>query len=187
MRSSRPTLRRSRSAISLRRSSTPSAFSGTHWFNPPQWVPCVEVIPGPETTKAVIERAVGFLDSIGKSPVTVGDAAGFVANRIQFAMFKEAVSCVAEGVAEPEEVDRIVSSSFGFRLPFFGPFAIADMAGLDVYAGAYDALEEDLGTEIFRAGEAPRTARRGPVGYEVGRRLSRPAGRRHPDDDRAPG
>jgi 3-hydroxybutyryl-CoA dehydrogenase len=123
----------------------PERFLGTHWFNPPQWVPCVEVIPGPDTAGAVIERVFGFLTAIGKSPVKVGDAAGFVANRIQFAMFKEAASCVADGVASPEEVDRIVRSSFGFRLPFFGPFAIADMAGLDVYAGAYEALEDDLG------------------------------------------
>jgi 3-hydroxybutyryl-CoA dehydrogenase len=123
----------------------PGRFLGTHWFNPPQWVPCVEVIPGPETTESVIERVLGFLVSIGKRPVKVGDAAGFVANRIQFAMFKEAVSCVEDGVADPEEVDQIVSSSFGFRLPFFGPFSIADMAGLDVYSGAYEALEGDLG------------------------------------------
>lgn len=120
-------------------------FLGTHWFNPPQFVPCVEVIPGPDTSGAVIERVLDFLTAIGKRPVKVGDAAGFVANRIQFAMFKEAVSCVADGVADAAEVDEIVRSSFGFRLPFFGPFAIADMAGLDVYAGAYEALEGDLG------------------------------------------
>lgn len=123
----------------------PERFLGTHWFNPPQFVPCVEVIPGPDTTEAVIERVLALLAAIGKRPVKVGDAAGFVANRIQFAMFKEAVSCVADGVADPAEVDEIVRSSFGFRLPFFGPFAIADMAGLDIYAGAYEALEGDLG------------------------------------------
>ena len=129
----------------------PQRFLGTHWFNPPQWVPCVEVIAGPDTLETVADRVTRFLTAIGKRPVRVGDAAGFVANRIQFAMFKEAVSCVADGVATPEEVDQVVSSSFGFRLPFFGPFAIADMAGLDVYAGAYDALEADLGPRF----EAP--------------------------------
>jgi 3-hydroxybutyryl-CoA dehydrogenase len=131
-------------------------FLGTHWFNPPQFVPCVEVIPGPDTSADVIERVRGFLTSIGKRPVEVGDAAGFVAYRIQFAMFKEAVSCVADGVADAADVDEIVRSSFGFRLPFFGPFAIADMAGLDVYAGAYEALESDLGPR-FSAPERLRT------------------------------
>ena len=76
------------------------------------------------------------LERLGKEPTVVGDTAGFVANRIQMAMFKEAAAVVAEGFASAEDVDRIVRGSFGFRLPFFGPFAIADMAGLDTYAGA---------------------------------------------------
>lgn len=120
-------------------------FLGTHWFNPPQWVPCVEVIAGPKTEDRVVGRVNTLLAALGKRPVAAGDAAGFVANRIQFAMFKEAVSCVADGVADPEQVDEIVRSSFGHRLPFFGPFAVADMAGLDVYAGAYEALEAEHG------------------------------------------
>ena len=160
------------SAIPIRELSAtlkhPERFLGTHWFNPPQWVPCVEVIPGPETLEAVIERVDGFLTSIGKRPVTVGDAAGFVANRIQFAMFKEAASCVADGVASPEEVDRIVRSSFGFRLPFFGPFAIADMAGLDVYAGAYEALENDLGPRFSAPARLDELLEEGRSGTKSG-------------------
>lgn len=126
----------------------PERFLGTHWFNPPQWVPCVEVIPGPRTDPAVVERAHELLRRLGKRPVTVGDAAGFVANRIQFAMFREAALVVEEGVATAEQVDEVVRASFGFRLPFFGPFMIADMAGLDVYSGAYRTLEADLGTRF---------------------------------------
>ncbi len=63
-------------------------------------------------------------------------------------MFREAAAVVADGVATPEQVDRVVRSSFGFRLPFYGPFEIADMAGLDVYAGAYGALERGLGERM---------------------------------------
>jgi 3-hydroxybutyryl-CoA dehydrogenase len=126
----------------------PERFLGTHWFNPPQWVPCVEVIAGPSTEGSVVDRVEALLGALGKRPVRAGDAAGFVANRIQFAMFKEAVSCVADGVADAEQVDEIVRSSFGHRLPFFGPFAIADMAGLDVYAGAYEALEAEHGARF---------------------------------------
>ena len=76
---------------------------------------------------------MGFLRGIGKRPVVVGDGPGFVANRIQNALFLEALRCVEEGLASPDEVDEVVKSCFGFRLPFFGPFQIADMAGLDVY------------------------------------------------------
>lgn len=133
----------------------PERFLGAHWFNPPQWVPCVELIPAPHTSPAVVEGMADLLRSLGKRPVTVGDAAGFVANRIQFAMFREAAAVVAEGIATAAEVDDVVRVSFGFRLPFFGPFAIADMAGLDVYAGAFDALEAAHGPHLA----APPTLR----------------------------
>jgi 3-hydroxybutyryl-CoA dehydrogenase len=126
----------------------PERFVGTHWFNPPQWIPCVEVIAGPRTSRDVVARVSALLLRLGKRPVTVGDRAGFVANRIQLAMFKEAASIVAEGIASAGAVDDVVRNSFGFRLPFLGPFMIADLAGLDVYAGAYAALEADLGARF---------------------------------------
>ena len=63
----------------------------------------------------------------------IGSGPGFVANRIQLALFREALACVEDGLASPAEVDEVVRNCFGFRLPFFGPFQIADMAGLDVY------------------------------------------------------
>jgi 3-hydroxybutyryl-CoA dehydrogenase len=123
----------------------PERFVGAHWFNPPQWIPCVEVIAGPRTESSTLELVEALLRRLGKRPVRVGDAAGFVANRIQFAMFREAAQTVADGVATAEEVDEVVRSSFGFRLAAFGPFAIADMAGLDVYVGALAAVESELG------------------------------------------
>jgi 3-hydroxybutyryl-CoA dehydrogenase len=131
----------------------PERFLGTHWFNPAQWVPAVEVIPGESTTQDVVDTAMALLEAIGKDPVVVGDGPGFVANRIQFAMFREAALLVEEGIADAADVDRVVRSSFGFRLPFFGPFTIADMAGLDVYAGAFATLEEEFGPRF----SAPRS------------------------------
>jgi 3-hydroxybutyryl-CoA dehydrogenase len=118
---------------------------GMHWFNPPQFVPGVELIPGPDTDRAVIEWLRDLLRLAGKWPVIVRDAPGFVANRLQFALFREATLMVEEGIASAAEIDEVVKGSFGFRLPFYGPFAIADMAGLDVYAGAFDTLHEKLG------------------------------------------
>jgi 3-hydroxybutyryl-CoA dehydrogenase len=123
----------------------PGRFLGTHWFNPPEWTPGVEVIPAAATDPGVVERIVGFLRDIGKRPAVVGDGPGFVANRIQNALFLEALRCVEEGLASPQEVDEVVRSCFGFRLPFFGPFQIADMAGLDVYVSVLETLKEGLG------------------------------------------
>lgn len=123
----------------------PGRFCGMHWFNPPEWTPGVEVIPAASTEAETVDRLVGFLRSIGKRPAVVGGGPGFVANRIQNALFLEAVRCVEDGLASPEEVDEVVRSCFGFRLPFFGPFAIADMAGLDVYASVLGVLEDGLG------------------------------------------
>ena len=133
----------------------PQRFLGTHWFNPPEWTPGVEVIPAASTDPEVIEQVMEFLRAIGKRPAVVGSGPGFVANRIQMALFREALACVEDGLASPEEVDEVVRSCFGFRMPFFGPFQIADMAGLDVYASVFETLEQGLG-ERFRVPDALR-------------------------------
>ena len=130
-------------------------FLGMHWFNPPEWTPAVELIPSAHTDAAIVERARQFLLALGKRPAKVASAPGFVANRIQFALFREALACVEEGLATPQEVDEVVRSSFGFRLPFYGPFQIADMAGLDVYASIMDVLSAGLGA----GWEAPQNLR----------------------------
>lgn len=130
----------------------PERFLGMHWFNPPEWTPGVEIIPA-KTDPQVVNQVVEFLRRIGKRPVVVANGPGFVANRIQMALFRESLACVEDGLASPQEVDEVVRSCFGFRLPFFGPFQIADMAGLDVYASIFETLESGLG-EAFRQPEA---------------------------------
>ena len=84
-------------------------------------------------------------------------------------MFREAARIVEEGLAGPEQVDEVVRSSFGFRLPFFGPFTIADMAGLDVYADIFDTLEAGLGQGFAAPGVLRRRVDRGEVGVKTGR------------------
>ena len=153
-------------ASGLRR---PDRFLGVHWFVPPLLVPCVEVIPSPSTDEQVIADVVGALARLGKTAVVVGDGPGFVANRIQFAMFREAARIVEEGIATADQVDEVVRSSFGFRLPFFGPFTIADMAGLDVYVDIFATLERGLGPD-FSAPELLREhVARGDFGVKTGR------------------
>jgi 3-hydroxybutyryl-CoA dehydrogenase len=142
-------------------------FLGTHWFNPPEWTPGIEVIPAAADPE-VVEQVMGFLRGIGKRPAVVGDGPGFVANRIQNALFLEALRCVEEGLASPREVDEVVRSCFGFRLPFFGPFQIADMAGLDVYVSVLETLEEGLGERFEAPGALRELVERGRTGTKCG-------------------
>lgn len=142
-------------------------FLGMHWFNPPEWTPAVELIPSAHTDREIMERARDFLLAIGKKPATVVSGPGFVANRIQFALFREALACVEEGLATAQEVDELVRSSFGFRLPFYGPFQIADMAGLDVYANILDVLAEGLGAEWEAPGALRHIVAEGRIGAKA--------------------
>ncbi len=128
----------------------PQRVLGTHWFHPPPITPAVEIIPADATSQATIDQAIALMERIGKFPTMCKSAPGFVANRIQFAMVAEALAIVEQGLASPEEVDRIVKSSFGFRLSAFGPFEIIDQAGLDTYRAIFDYLYAKLGGEQFK-------------------------------------
>lgn len=126
----------------------PDRFLGVHWMNPAPFVPCVEIIPSAATSDHVIQAAFDMMLRIGKVPTVVRDAPGFVANRLQYALFREAARIVEDGVAGPADIDEVVRNSFGFRLPFFGPFAIADIAGLDVYQDGFATMERAYGDRI---------------------------------------
>ena len=127
----------------------PERVIGTHWFHPPPITPCVEIIPGDKTSQETIERASDFMKRMGKFPTPCKSAPGFVANRIQLAMAAEAFAIVEEGLATPQEVDRIVKSSFGFRLSAYGPFEICDQAGVDVYRSIFYYLQDKLNRDQF--------------------------------------
>ena len=128
----------------------PERIIGTHWFHPPQITPCVEVIPGKGASQANIDLMMTFLTGLGKMPTLCKSAPGFVANRIQIAMASEAIALVEEGLATPAEVDRIVKSSFGFRLGAYGPFEIMDQAGADTYRSVFEYLYEKIGKDHFK-------------------------------------
>ncbi len=122
---------------------------GTHWFHPPQITPCIEVIPATDTDEDVVARTLSLLESVGKAPTLCKSAPGFVANRIQYALVSEALAIVEEGLATPEQVDRIVRTSFGFRLSAFGPLEVCDQAGLDVYATIFEYFHRVFGRDVF--------------------------------------
>jgi 3-hydroxybutyryl-CoA dehydrogenase len=125
--------------------SGPERFLGVHFSNPAPFVPGVEIIPHSGTGSEVPAKVEEIIAKAGKKGARVGDVTGFVLNRLQYALFHEATQLVEEGVASPRDIDTVVRSTFGFRLPFFGPFAIADMAGLDVYAFCYKSLQTKFG------------------------------------------
>lgn len=147
----------------------PERFLGVHWMNPAPFVPCVEIIPSAVTTTTVIDEVLDIMRRVGKVATVVGDAPGFVANRLQYALFREASRIVEDGVASPAEIDEVVRNSFGFRLPFFGPFAIADIAGLDVYQDGFTTLERAYGERISKPDILAAQVDNGRFGLKNGR------------------
>ncbi|MEZ3161737.1 3-hydroxyacyl-CoA dehydrogenase family protein [Microbacterium sp. BWT-B31] len=126
----------------------PSRLLGLHWFNPAVIVPCVEVVVGARTSEETVVAASALMAAVGKEPIQVRSAPGFVANRLQFALFREALLCLEEGLASPEDIDRIVRTSFGPRLARFGPLLSADLGGLDTYLAILNYLSTHLGARF---------------------------------------
>jgi 3-hydroxybutyryl-CoA dehydrogenase len=146
----------------------PSRFLTVHWSNPAPFIPGVEIVAGERTDPSVVPVVERMLARAGRRSARVADVPGFVLNRLQFVLLKEAMAIVEEGVADAAAVDTIVSTTFGFRLPFFGPFAIADMAGLDVYADAFKTLEGAFGERLAAPEVLTDLVARGRFGVKTG-------------------
>ncbi len=118
---------------------------GTHWWNPPFLVPLVEVVGTAATAPESIAATVDLLQSVGKTPVHVKrDVAGFVGNRLQHALWREAIAIVAEGIADAETVDTVVKASFGRRLAVLGPLENADLVGTDLTLDIHNVVLKHL-------------------------------------------
>lgn len=126
----------------------PERFLTVHFSNPAPFIPGVELVAGEATTQEVIDSVKDLLARAGREGAQVADTPGMALNRLQYALLKEATLIVEQGVASVEDVDTIVRTTFGFRLGFFGPFAIADQAGLAVYAKGYTTLENEFGARM---------------------------------------
>ena len=106
---------------------------GTHWWNPQYLVPLVEVIKTPHTDSQLAQRMFDLLTAVGKTPAMVEkDVPGFIGNRLQHALWREAIALVANGVCDARTVDTVVKASFGRRLPVLGPLENADLVGIDL-------------------------------------------------------
>lgn len=114
---------------------------GTHWWNPPYLVPLVEVIKTPTTDPTLAQRMVELLARVGKTPALVEkDVPGFIGNRLQHALWREAIALVADGVCDARTVDTVVKASFGRRLPVLGPLENADLVGTDLTLAIHDTV-----------------------------------------------
>ena len=146
----------------------PSRLLGLHWFNPAVVVPCVEVVLGSHTGEDTAAAASALMAAVGKQPIRVRTAPGFVANRLQFALFREALLCLEEGLASAEDIDRIVQTSFGPRLARFGPLLSADLGGLDTYLAILTYLSTHLGERFDPPGTLERMVGEGRLGAKSG-------------------
>lgn len=158
----------------------PEDFLGVHFSNPAPFIPGVELIAHAGTDPAAVTAAEAVVARTGKLSARVKDQAGFVLNRLQYVLLREAVNLVEEGVATAEDVDTIVRTTFGYRLPFFGPFAIADMAGLDVYAAGFRTLSEHYGERLATPAMLTELVEAGKYGVKKDGGFVTPAGDQAP-------
>lgn len=126
-------------------SARPERVVGTHWWNPPYLIPVVEVVRGERTGEDVARRVSAWLAQAGKTPVDVyRDVPGFVGNRMQFALLREAAWLVEEGVCSAETADLVARMTFGRRWACVGPLRNADFIGLDLTCDILDYLAPSL-------------------------------------------
>ncbi len=118
---------------------------GTHWWNPPHIVPLVEVIRTEWTDDGIMDAMVALLGHAGKTPVRVQrDVPGFIGNRLQHALWREAISLVERGTCDAAAVDTVIKASFGRRLAVLGPLETADMVGTDLTLDIHDNVLADI-------------------------------------------
>jgi len=127
------------------KSSLRGRIVGTHFWNPPHLIPLVEVIKGDDTSESVMDATLELLRRVGKHPIRVNkDVPGFVANRLQHALWREAFSIVERGIADAATVDEAIRFGPGLRLPVLAPLENADMVGLDLTLAIHDYILKHL-------------------------------------------
>lgn len=141
---------------------SPEHFLAIHFFNPANVVPLVEIVPHPTTSPMVVKRMTQLMRILGKRPVVLSqERQGFVANRLQAAILREAFALVAEGVVTPEALDEVIKSGLAPRWAVAGVIGVADLGGLDIFTAVCRQLfpelsrtttPESLLTELSAAG-----------------------------------
>lgn len=141
-----------------------------HFWNPPQLIPLVEVVPGEKTSEITMLRTMEWVDFIGKKSVRMEkECLGFIGNRLQLALLREALYIVEQGWATPEEVDKAIEYGHGRRLPITGPLCSADLGGLDIFHNISTYLFKDLCNYLEPSKLMQRKVESGNLGSKSGK------------------
>lgn len=142
---------------------------GTHWWNPPYLIPLVEVVRTTETAVSVADSTFKLLQQIGKRPVHVyKDVPGFVGNRLQHALWREAFAIIDEGICDAATVDEVVRNSFGLRLPVLAPVENADMVGLDLTLAIHNYILPHINASPSPSTSLKKKVEAGALGFKAG-------------------
>jgi 3-hydroxybutyryl-CoA dehydrogenase len=158
----------------------PSRCVGTHFWNPPDLIPIVEVVRGRDTSDATMDRTLGLMTAIGKLAVRVDrDVPGFVGNRLQHALWREAIDLVATGVCDAQTVDLVVKNTIGLRLGQMGPIENADYVGLDLTLAIHEQVLPSINADPYPSEYLRGLVAQGKLGAKTGQGfLAWPPGRR---------
>ncbi len=150
--------------------SRPEKVIITHFWNPPHLIPLVEIVRGEKTSEETVNVAMQLMTGIGKTPVLVQkEVPGLIGNRLQFALLREALLLVEQGIASVEDVDTAVKMSFGRRLSTTGPLESADLGGLDTFLAVSEYLLKDLCNSSQPSSLLVDAVKKGWLGIKTGR------------------
>jgi 3-hydroxybutyryl-CoA dehydrogenase len=140
---------------------------GTHFWNPPYLIPLVEVVRTEETADWCTEAIYDLLARVGKHPVHVHkDVPGFVGNRLQHALWREAFAIIDEGICDPATVDEVIRNGFGLRLPVLGPVETADMVGLDLTMAIHNYILPHINADPTPSTTLTKKVEAGELGFK---------------------
>ena len=148
----------------------PEKVVGMHWWNPPIIIPVIEIVKGESTGEDVLQTIDNLIRKIGKVPVLVKkDVPGFLGNRLQYALMREAIALLNEGVASAEDIDTMIKAGIGFKFPVMGPLETIDMAGLDIYYRVSQYLNKDLDKSDGASPIVAKMVEQGDLGLKSGK------------------
>jgi 3-hydroxybutyryl-CoA dehydrogenase/5-formyl-3-hydroxy-2-methylpyridine 4-carboxylate dehydrogenase len=150
----------------------PGRVVGMHWSNPPHLIPVIEVIRGERTSDETVAATRRVVERLAMIPVLVRrDVPGFVENRILYAIMREALHLLEEGIASPEDIDTITRWGIGYKLAVIGPLELLDVAGLDIYHSVASYLNADLSSRTDVSPLVRHKVAAGELGIKTGKGL----------------
>ncbi len=142
----------------------------THYYNPPYLLPLVEIVRGEKTSDDTINVITSLLTSVGKKPALIRkEVPGFIGNRLQVALAREALSIVQNGIADPEDVDIVIKNSFGRRLAVAGVFEVFDMVGWDMCLAIGSYLMPEIDSSLDTLSLLREKVEKGELGVKAGK------------------